>query len=78
MTADDGPQVAYNAAASALAARGIDGLPTDVLLTFAYLDSDGAPKLALYYTEIVHGPLGLAQWAKAEFEALLVNKDHIL
>ena len=73
----DGPQVAHNAAADALAARGIDGLPTDVLLAFAFIGDDGSPQLALYFTEIAHGPLGLAKWAEVQIEELLINADRI-
>ena len=77
MTKLPGTQVAHNAAADALAARGIEGLPTDALLVFAYIADDGSPQLALYFTEIVHGPWGLAKWAEAQIEALLINADRI-
>ena len=77
MTKLTGPQVAQIAAAGALEARGIDGLPTDALLVFAFIDADGGPQLALYFTEIAHGPLGLAKWAETQITTMLINADRI-
>ncbi len=70
----DSATIAYNAAAAVLAnVDDIDGMLTDAVIAFAFLDSDGSPKLAMYSTDLIHATIGLATWLQAELVDRLIE-----
>ena len=69
----DGVTVALDAAVLAMKEREIEGMATDAVLAFAFVDKDGEPKLAMYATETLAATLGLATWMQGDMLDKLVN-----
>ena len=69
----DGATVALNTAVMAMEEREIEGMATDAVLAFAFMDEDGEPKLAMYATELLAATLGLATWMQGNMLDKLVN-----